>query len=87
MSTKLTLTIDKEIISRAKDFAKNQGRSLSNLIEDYLRTLTTSTTEDFEYTPIVNSLKGVVNIDMESNAIDYKDILEEELLNKYLSEN
>jgi len=36
MSTKLTLTIDKSIIERAKFYAKNTGRSLSELIENYL---------------------------------------------------
>ena len=36
MSTKLTLTIDKSVIKQAKKYAKSQGRSLSNLIEEYL---------------------------------------------------
>ena len=39
MSTKLTLTIDKSVIKKAKEYAKSQGRSLSNLIEDYLKTV------------------------------------------------
>ncbi len=37
MSTKLTLTLDKSVIESAKKYAKSQGRSLSNLIEDYLK--------------------------------------------------
>jgi len=36
LKTKLTLTIDKSIIQRAKLFAKNTGRSLSEIIEHYL---------------------------------------------------
>jgi predicted HicB family RNase H-like nuclease len=36
MSTKLTLTIEKAILERAKVYAKNTGRSLSELIENYL---------------------------------------------------
>lgn len=40
MSTKLTLTIDKSIIERAKFYAKQTGRSLSELIENYLADIT-----------------------------------------------
>ena len=37
MSTKLTLTIQGEIIERAKNYAKEQNRSLSDIIENYLK--------------------------------------------------
>lgn len=40
MTTKLTLTVEKSIIERAKLYAKNTGRSLSELIEKYLETIT-----------------------------------------------
>jgi hypothetical protein len=40
MNTKLTLTIEKEIIERAKDYAKIKNRSLSGIIENSLKTLT-----------------------------------------------
>lgn len=40
MSMKLTLTIDKSIIERAKFYAKQTGRSLSELIENYLADIT-----------------------------------------------
>jgi predicted HicB family RNase H-like nuclease len=40
MSTKLTLAVEKEIIERAKLYAKNTGRSLSEIIENYLATIT-----------------------------------------------
>lgn len=39
MTTKLTLSIEKDIIQRAKDYADKTGRSLSNLIESYLESL------------------------------------------------
>ena len=38
MNTKLTLTIEKEIIERAKNYAKEKNRSLSNIIENYFST-------------------------------------------------
>ncbi len=40
MNTKLTLTIEKSVIEKAKAYAKGSGRSLSDLIEAYLRNLT-----------------------------------------------
>jgi len=40
MTTKLTLTVEKDVIERAKFYAKHSGRSLSELIEQYLDSLT-----------------------------------------------
>ena len=40
MTTKLTLTVEESTIKKAKLYAKHTGRSLSELIENYLETLT-----------------------------------------------
>lgn len=40
MKTKLTLTVEKDVIERAMSYAKDSGSSLSELIEQYLDTLT-----------------------------------------------
>lgn len=40
MTTKLTLTVEKTIIDRAKSYAKKTGRSLSELIQSYLENIT-----------------------------------------------
>jgi len=86
MSTKLTLTLEKDIIERAKAYAKSHKRSLSNLIEDYLKSIIeqneVSRTE-ITLTPIVKSLKGSVKVTNPEN-FDEKQILEDELLKKYL---
>ena len=37
MITKLTLTIEDEVIDSAKDYAKSKGKSLSKIVENYLR--------------------------------------------------
>lgn len=84
MSTKLTLTVDKYIIDEAKKYAKSNGRSLSNIIEEYLKSLIEKKEEDieFEISPLVESLWGSVKpIKGEDN---YKSILSEELAKKYL---
>ena len=39
MATNLTITVNKTIIEDAKRYAKSQGRSLSNLIEEYLKSV------------------------------------------------
>lgn len=42
MLTKLTLTIEKQIVEEAKIYAKNTGRSLSAMIETYLENIVKS---------------------------------------------
>lgn len=84
MSTKLTLTIDKSVIEEAKQYAKSQGRSLSNLIEEYLKSVSDkgSKTKKLELSPITKSLFGSVKL--KNKDIDYKKILEDEILKKHL---
>lgn len=84
MATKLTLTVDKVIIEEAKKYAKLQGRSLSNLIEEYLKSLVKKENEqeDFEISPIVKSLWGSVKPLPESKSD--KDILAEAIFEKHL---
>ncbi len=83
MATKLTITVNKTIIEEAKSYAKSQGRSLSNLIEEYLKSVVNKKKQekDFEISPVVKSLWGSVK--PISNSMDYKDILSEEILKKY----
>jgi hypothetical protein len=40
MNTKLSLSLDKEIIDKAKRYAKEHNRSLSQIVAKYLRYLT-----------------------------------------------
>lgn len=39
MNTKLTLTVEKNTIEKAKSYAKKTGRSLSEIVENYLETM------------------------------------------------
>jgi hypothetical protein len=59
MVTKLTLTVEKTIIERAKLYAKKTGRSLSELIESYLENLTDESTPS-ELSPKLQNLIGSV---------------------------
>lgn len=83
MNTKLTLTIEQEIIERAKNYAKEKNRSLSDLIENYLKTLTNEAkiNKEEKLSPVTDSLKG--SFKMPKN-IDYKKELRNRLEKKYL---
>ncbi len=82
MNTKLTLTIDDSIIERAKVYAKDKGRSLSDLIENYLNAITREQQQsDIEITPIVKSLKGSFKA---PDGFDYKKELVRGLSEKFL---
>jgi len=82
MNTKLTLTIDQTVIEKAKKYAKNKERSLSNLIENYLKALTNEdNSNEIKLTPIVKSLKGSFTA---PKSLDYKKELANRLSEKYL---
>ena len=82
MNTKLTLTIEQAIIERAKKYAKQKGRSLSDIIENYLKVITKETVvSDIEITPLAKSLRGSFKA---PKNFDYKKELEKGLSDKYL---
>lgn len=45
MNTKLTLTIEKEVIEIAKEYAQEKGQSLSELVENYFKFITSNKRE------------------------------------------
>ena len=47
MKTKLTVTIDEEVLPRAKEYARRQGVSLSRLIEHALREMSSDAETSF----------------------------------------
>jgi hypothetical protein len=84
MNTKLTLTIEQSVIETAKRYAKRNKRSLSDLIESYLKALTAETeTKKTDVSPMVQSLRGSFNL---PENLDYKEGLAKSLKEKYLSE-
>jgi formiminotetrahydrofolate cyclodeaminase len=61
MTSKLTLTVEKSIIERAKVYAKNTGRSLSEIIENYLETITQDNGTD-KISPKLKKIVGAVKL-------------------------
>ena len=80
MQKKLTLTIEKSIIEQAKYYAKRKGRSLSELIENYLITIVEEDKQKIHISPSVKKLQGSVNLPDE---FDYKKSLTDSLIKKY----
>jgi hypothetical protein len=80
MNTKLTLTIERSTIEKAKLFAKETGRSLSDIIEKYLEKITANEHQAINSSKI-SALKGSVKIPTDLN-ID--DALRSYLENKHL---
>jgi len=81
MNTKLTLTIEKTIIERAKSYAKKKGRSLSDIIENYLKAITKEDKIEEELSPLIKSLRGSFKT---PKSFDYKKELSKGLSEKYL---
>ena len=82
MNTKLTLTIEQAIIEKAKKYANSKGRSLSDIVENYLKAITKEDyKESIELTPVVRSLKGSFKAPKD---MDYKKELSKSLTEKYL---
>jgi len=81
MNTKLTLNLNKEIIRRAKEYAKEHNISLSFLIENYLQKIISDYKSDVASKgSIVNELSGIIKLD---KGFDYHDDYREHLITKY----
>jgi len=80
MDTKLTLSIDKNVIEEAKEYAKSHKISLSRLIESYLSSLSNKKDREIEITPLVKSLSGVIKLDDDFN---YRESYTDYLIEKY----
>ena len=81
MTTKLTLTVEESTIKRAKSYAKNTGRSLSELIENYLETLVDQNNDKEQLSPKLKRLVGVVKLPED---FDEKKELNDYYVNKHL---
>jgi len=82
--SKLTLSIEDEIIKKAKEYARKHNKSISQMVESYFRNLTENQKSGALYkaAPITDSLagslKGIKIDDINSERLEY-------LERKYLS--
>ncbi len=80
MTTKLTLTIDDSVISIAKKYAKQKGKSLSDIVENYLMSLTSKENKEEHISPRILKLMGAIELPVN---FDYKKELTKALAKKY----
>ncbi|MDR1316626.1 MAG: DUF6364 family protein [Spirochaetales bacterium] len=61
METKLTLKLDQTVIKSAKQYAENNNRSLSRLVEDYFRSLLSENIQEEKYPPLIKKISGIIS--------------------------
>ena len=81
MQSKLTLRLEESLIEEAKVYAREQGKSLSQIVADYFRALTlqrknmsTDAKSEIELGPVTASLLGAFS---DVTVDDYKSLREE----------
>ena len=77
------MSIEKEVIEAAKDYAKSQGRSLSNVIEEYLKSVTQSKVknEKNKFNSVIEEFAGSVKL---PKGRSYDNVKLEALVEKHL---
>ncbi|MEO6524074.1 MAG: DUF6364 family protein [Mucilaginibacter sp.] len=80
MTTKLTLTMEDQVIDSAKEYARKEGKSLSGIVENYLRSTSAHKESDSKLSPKVAKMMGVIKL---PDDFDYKKELGNALLKKY----
>jgi len=82
MNTKLTLTIEQDVVEKAKKYASGKGRSLSDIVENYLKLIARDEPlQEPEISPGIKSLQGSFKA---PKNFDYKKELSRKLEEKYL---
>ena len=81
MNTKLTLSIDKNIISGAKDYALSRKTSLSRMVEEYLESVSGRQESGLKLAPITEELSFVIK---NKKKITTDKVIEDYLIKKYV---
>lgn len=85
MNTKLTLSLEKKVIEDAKMYAKGTGRSLSEMVENYFKSLVAKSNKDNsenedEIDPSLKKLIGIIKLPPD---FDIKQARDEHYKEKY----
>jgi hypothetical protein len=76
MQTKLTLRLEEELIEQAKKYAAHAGKSISQIVADYFKQITSLEKKPLPQSPVTNSLRGLLKGAAVDEA-DYRKYLEE----------
>lgn len=80
MTTKLTLSIDDQVVESAKKYARSKGKSLSGIVENYLKSISNSKSGVTEISPRVRKLMGSIQL---PGDFEYKTALKNAIGKKY----
>jgi len=84
MDTKLTLKLDRLVIEKAKKYASRHNRSLSRIIESYLKSLvdkdSPQSNDTIEISPYVRSMRTGIKLPSD---FDYRTAYSNFLMEKY----
>jgi hypothetical protein len=83
MTTKLTLSVDKQVVQRAKRFARNQKQSLSQIVSRYLEYISSVDLSAEEIDPEVLQLSDRIPL---KDLPDLRDSKYQYLKKKYVHE-
>jgi len=81
MSTKLTLSIDEKVVAEAKEFAKETGKSVSQIVESYLKALTQKNGKQIHSLP--NNISRWQGAFKSRDKKSYKEVYTDSLIEKY----
>ena len=86
MIAKLTLTIDKQVVDKAKLYAKKKNRSVSRLVEDYLKTISSTDAAMSSLASVSADITDTITgmFKKEYKGENYKELLEDALIEKNL---
>jgi hypothetical protein len=80
MKSKLILTIEDKVIVSAKKYAHKNGKNLSHLIENYLRSVSIQQADEHSPSPKISKFRGVISL---PDDFDYKTELHKAIAEKY----
>ena len=80
MRTKLTLTMEDQVVDSAKEYARKKGESLSGIVENYLKSITTREEPNVIISAKVSKMMGVITLPED---FDYKKELGNAITQKY----
>jgi hypothetical protein len=81
MNAKLTLNLNKDVIGKAKNYARARNQSLSGMVQNYFVFLAEN--EELEDSPIADEIKEISGIIELDDAFDVKEEYGKYLTEKY----
>jgi len=78
--TKLTLSVDEEVVAEAKRIAAENNTSVSAMFSEYIRAMAREKWKDVPIGPLTRAATGLIEL---PEGKTYEDVLTEALMEKY----